>query len=609
MNFYPQLNGRKKGVSMIPINYRKSGRMTIALSIILFLNNGSVCNASPLVDRLIASASTGSQDAVNEFKQLPPADKRRVVSELISDLHDQNPDRQAHVIQALATLRDDAHDAVPALASLFRESKGSTRVSVAETLNYIGTPDALSALKAALKSPDPEVRVASIHALTVSSWNSEDLRAQMVAMLKDPNRDVRFEALRTFGGNPQMFWAHPDWPKAFIPLLDDSDVWIRVSAIQTLSGGTTFPSEAAAGLFKALRDKNPNAQQVALGAILKLDPSMPLPFNDVIALLQAQDATTRMMTPGTLFRLYPRMSEREQSACTAALGKAAGDKESQVSIPALNTLRTLGPKASNAISDVKRRLKDPDEYVQQAATLALQAIENQTPSGTQAASTQTGLRLVAPGLASERYPNGKIKSSVFTAGYGKGSRSDSFETGLKKSETLMDNGVLIVSREWYPDQTPKNVTYFKGGKPFLTKDWHSDGSLKVLRGADFHEVRLPDNVRQFIAKSYTDSKKRRMALNQFAQARELAISESNDREKSITNLLMASAGQECVMYVLGFQEGMKAIKDLEPQILGTEARLRASGEADSHFGGQTYQLATAKEKKSRCDFDQDKLAN
>jgi hypothetical protein len=210
---------------------------------------------------------------------------------------------------------------------------------------------------------------------------------------------------------------------------------------------------------------------------------------------------------------------------------------------------------------------------------------------------------------SDYYPNGKIRSSVFTEGYGKGSRRGFFETGLKRSETLMDNDVVIFSREWHPDQSPKSVTYFKNGRPFLTKEWSSNGSLEVKRGTAFHQAPLAESVQQFIRKAFPDSEKRRMALTQLAEAKEMEISESNDRAKSLANVIKVLDSQECVFHVVGIPAGQQVVKDLEAVMLNTEARLKASLEAGTHFGGQTYSLATAKEKKSRCDFDPDKLPN
>jgi len=273
---------------------------------------------------------------------------------------------------------------------------------------------------------------------------------------------------------------------------------------------------------------------------------------------------------------------------------------------ALSLLEILG---SLKLSDNMSAVVGGHSLIQKHMTLAVNVVLLLASVNLQADSSQNGLRRESGGIASEYYPNGKIKSSVYTKGYGKGTRQDFFDTGLKQSEKLMDNGILIVSKEWNSNQTLRSVTYFKDNRPFLIKEWSSDGILKLRRGDNFQEFTLSKDLQEYIDKTYPDSEKRRKALTQFAQAKEMTIAEAGDREKSIANELMDAEGQECVFYVFGFPAAMQVVKDLEPRMLNTMARIQASSQADSHFGGQTYQFATAKEKKSRCNFDLDQLAN
>jgi hypothetical protein len=146
------------------------------------------------------------------------------------------------------------------------------------------------------------------------------------------------------------------------------------------------------------------------------------------------------------------------------------------------------------------------------------------------------------GINVERFPDGRAKSTTYAGGTGKGTRRDFYESGAMKADRVMDQGVLIVEREWHADGRPKRVTLYKEGTPYFTKEWDARGTLRVRPGAQYREVPLPKNVSDYIAASFPASEKSRRAVTQFAKAMELKISESNDRAKSIANVLLVSAG-------------------------------------------------------------------
>ena len=133
--------------------------------------------------------------------------------------------QRAKAVRAFSALGPAAVEAVPELRVTLEE--GENPKDVAETMAQIG-PKAITALRDALRSDDPNVRSAAIHGLDVSAHSPDDIVSDFLVMLSDGNAIVRFHAARAI-------FHHPGEAEKAVPALsarldDDSNLVRRYAA-------------------------------------------------------------------------------------------------------------------------------------------------------------------------------------------------------------------------------------------------------------------------------------------------------------------------------------------------------------------------------------------
>ena len=137
--------------------------------------------------------------------------------------------------------------------------------------------------------------------------------------------------------------------------------------------------------------------------------------------------------------------------------------------------------------------------------------------------------------------------------------------------------------------------------PFALPPDPGEAGKQTLEGIDFDGYGVRDDVQRWIALTQPDSSDIRQALSQLARAQQASIVENLSEEASVDNTLRILDGLDCLWH-LHPDQGTRISRELDIQILNTDARVRAYVHAASHFGGHTRRLTPKSERWGKCDF-------
>jgi len=171
----------------------------------------------------------------------------------------------------LGQIGPDAADATPALGQALADDDPLVRRVAAESLGKIGPPAsaAVPALAAMLQSED---RIYAVKALIRFKTAARDAAPALIAVLKDPSPEVRWNACEALGDMQAKAAV-----SALQDLLADPEDRVREHAAEAL--GEIGPDAAAAvpALRRLLADPDAGVREEAIKALKRIDPTSPVP--------------------------------------------------------------------------------------------------------------------------------------------------------------------------------------------------------------------------------------------------------------------------------------------------------------------------------------------
>jgi HEAT repeat protein len=187
-----------------------------------------------------------------------------------------------------------------------------------------------------LADPQPRNRLTAVESLEMLSDAAAPAAEAMSRALADPDRFVRWAAVRTLGKLPSL----PASPtvERITPLLLDPDPGVRGAAAAALERFGPGAQSAVPSLLRALTEgSDPEAQVALLHALARVaGANARLAVSPLCQILRSPDARVRRAV--------------------------------------LATLGQFGPAAGAALPNVRAALSDPDETVREAARYAVSAV-------------------------------------------------------------------------------------------------------------------------------------------------------------------------------------------------------------------------------------------
>jgi HEAT repeat protein len=291
----------------------------------------------------------------------------------------------------------------PAIAGLITaiddpRTPNAQRIDAIELLRTLGpnAEMAVLSLTHALKSPDPNVRLAAVKALTAIGPKSHPAVPELAGLLKDSNESVRIVSSHLLGElGIEAKGAIP----ALVAALDDPSAMVKLNAIAALTTMGGNAADAAPELRQTLRDPNPEIRRAATIALGSLGTAAQPAVNGLIELLNDREKSIRIAAATTLGRIGPaaqaavpelvRMLQHEdpqiRSFTARALGdigepakaaipdltKALNDRDKDVRLNAAQALGHIGVEARSALPKLVENLRDPNERVRLSTGAAI----------------------------------------------------------------------------------------------------------------------------------------------------------------------------------------------------------------------------------------------
>lgn len=265
--------------------------------------------------------------AILPYLSLPPEKKRIVIGALglIAD-----PATEKYLIESLRNPEEDA----------------DARVQAALGLGKIGTPSAVNALINALDNVNLKISDGAVAGL--SQAGAKALSALKTAV-RHPDPEVRMRAVRALGGIESAGSV-----SVLIAALDDSDVRVRRAASESL--GATGRAEAVAPLVRALEAEDGGVVLAASGSLKHIGtPAIPA----LRQVLRSENDTAAYYAAGALAQMG--------SDATPILIQAAQDSRSQ-KWALIALAQTRPPEAKSLFEQLS---KSSDPALQQIAREAL----------------------------------------------------------------------------------------------------------------------------------------------------------------------------------------------------------------------------------------------
>ena len=128
----------------------------------------------------------------------------------------------------------------------------------------------------------------------------------------------------------------------------------------------------------------------------------------------------------------------------------------------------------------------------------------------------------------------------------------------------------------------------------------------TLLGTDENGDGVRDDIEVYIAETYPDSEKIRMAVVGYAKVMQMELFDAEDKELSFQHAREADLTVACIKYV-DPENGSKIWKELRAEILNTEERTRAYLKYDEQLGGGVFHFVP--KTAEACSFDVDSLPN
>lgn len=270
---------------------------------------------------------------------------RAQVKSVVKHIHDPHPLVRYKAILALdstANLRLRMKRrllSVPAV--VFEKGKGGKDASAylkkVDPLIEVLESD-LPTIARLLAEPDIHLRRSTLDFLELLEADAAPLQPQVMAVLSDPNRFVRWSAVRILGNFP------PEKAASAVPqlagLLADMDLNIRMAAAQTLEWIGPHASAAAPALARAVGEGDVEARIMAMYVLNRLGPdAAAAALPQLIDGLNHPDPRLRRAITDSLGRMGPGARP-----AIPALRRALGDEDAEVRINASDAILSInGP--------------------------------------------------------------------------------------------------------------------------------------------------------------------------------------------------------------------------------------------------------------------------
>jgi HEAT repeat protein len=320
--------------------------------------------------------------AYNELLDDPEADARLVALQglaalgsklgdepppaLIKALEDTNPANQAAAITGVARFPRGGDPVIPAvIRSLNENSPPEVRAAARQALNVV-RPSSISAanvrlLVSAVKNPDPDVRYEIIVLLSRSEKNAREAIPAFIEALKEPtDTDRPVVSAGPVVGNPLT-----------------GPAYVAAQALGRVAPGTAAAGHAVAALTEVLQSGPPGRRPSAASALGQFGPEAAQAIPALAGMLgdtaESESSANEKTFADALGRIAPgtRSAQAAITALTAALkSKSAAKREATA-----KAIERFGPKAKDAIPQLRTLLSDPDPKVCSAAAAAIKSLE------------------------------------------------------------------------------------------------------------------------------------------------------------------------------------------------------------------------------------------
>jgi HEAT repeat protein len=350
-----------KDVVHIRYSIRRSvlrvGITAAALFLALNVLHCASTQQGPLRERMVSPDARTKESAFKEFDSLSPAAKRQYLEIMKSILQEGDPHNQVLAADALGRMGPDAEDAVPDLVRLLTVKNDTVRSRAGKALADIGAA-AVPSLTAALKQPEPAMRVAAADVLGNIGPAAKEAIHDLALLLGDQEMEISRHAASALGR------IGP----AAVPELIEVARW-----------RSRYATDMASSAFTNLKaDAGTVRELVTLMENVKEDPAVRAVAAKALGYMPEK---ARGEMP-ELIRVLGDENNDVRTAARWALGQTG-----QEGIPALReamksgnprirsgaayALGSMGPAAEDAIPDFIRALKDEDRTVRIDAVLAI----------------------------------------------------------------------------------------------------------------------------------------------------------------------------------------------------------------------------------------------
>ncbi len=239
------------------------------------------------------------------------------------------------------------------------------RIDAIEILRTMG-PDAemaVSSLTAALKSPDPDVRLAAVKALMAIGPKSQSAVPELSLRLKDSNENVRVVTSRLLG---QLGIASQAAIPALTEALNDPSPTVQLNAIAALTTLGSSAKAAVPGLIAALRSPTPEMREQAAIALGRMGEAAKPAVNGLATALSDADPKIRIAAAAALGQIGGAAK-----VAVPELMRLLQHRDPQLRSAAARSLGEMGEAASASIPELTKALNDGEKDVRMNAAGAL----------------------------------------------------------------------------------------------------------------------------------------------------------------------------------------------------------------------------------------------
>jgi hypothetical protein len=128
---------------------------------------------------------------------------------------------------------------------------------------------------------------------------------------------------------------------------------------------------------------------------------------------------------------------------------------------------------------------------------------------------------------------------------------------------------------------------------------------QTLQGIDTNHDGVRDDIERYIAITYVNLPRERLALMQLAKALQVHIT-SGEASASVAQALEVLKSLDCLSYVSGRDEANRQSDELLAEVLNTKARSLRFQEINQALSGSFLPVSKSHELKTNCSVDVDR---